>query len=65
MGPNVTTYGIPFNATIDQYREAKIEILGRDFKITLTDEEAAHADTLKTESQINQFCTGIINRRWG
>lgn len=64
MGPNVSIYDVPQNASLEKYCEAKLEILGRDFKITLTEEEIAYAHTLKTEIQIEQFCLGIIDKRW-
>jgi hypothetical protein len=51
--------------TLSQYRKMKLKILKRDFKIDLTEEELAHAETLKTEAAINQFCMGILNNRWG
>lgn len=49
----------------DVYRKAKLKILKRDFRISLTEEELAHAETLTTEVQIDQFCLGMINKYWG
>lgn len=51
--------------SIKEYRKMKLKMLDRDFCINLTDEEIAHAKTLTTEVQIDQFCLGIINKRWG
>lgn len=50
---------------VDQYLKRKLKILKRDFKITITEEESAHASTLTTETQIDQFCLGMINKYWG
>lgn len=46
------------------YKKEKLKMLGRDFRITLTPEELSYADTLTTEVQVDQFCLGIINKRW-
>lgn len=51
--------------TIDSYRKRKLKILKRDFRITINEEELAHANTLTTEMQIDQFCLGMINKYWG
>lgn len=48
-----------------QYKKHKLKMLRRDFCIRLTEEELAHADTLTTEMQVDQFCLGILNKRWG
>ena len=64
MGPNVSVYDVPQNATLEQFREAKLKILSRDFEIELTDEELSRAKKFTTEIQIEQFCLGIINNRW-
>lgn len=50
--------------SLKQYRKTKLKILKNDFRITLTDEELAHAETLTTEIQIDQFCLGILNKNW-
>ena len=50
--------------SIKEYRKMKLKILQRDFRVKLTDEEIAHAETLTTETQIDQFCLGILNQRW-
>lgn len=47
------------------YKKAKLKILRRDFQVTLTEDELAHFDTLRTEVQVDQFCMGILNKRWG
>ena len=64
MGPNVSIYDVPQNASLERYREAKLEILRRDFKITLEEDEIKRANTLTTEIQVDQFCLGVINDRW-
>ena len=51
--------------SIDAYRKRRLRILKRDFRITITAEELAHAETLTTETQIDQFCLGMINKYWG
>lgn len=48
-----------------EYKKRKLKMLRRDFRISLTEEELAHADTLTTEVQVDQFCLGILNKRWG
>lgn len=53
------------NASLNTYRKQKLRILERDFCIRLTEEEVNHANSLKTEAQIDQFFLGCINRRWG
>lgn len=59
-----TMYDLPCGTTLEKFCEAKLQILSRDFKINLTEEEIAYAHTLKTEVQVEQFCLGIINDRW-
>lgn len=51
--------------SIKEYRKMKLKMLKNDFLIKLTDEEIAHAETLTTEVQLDQFALGIINKRWG
>lgn len=48
-----------------QYKKMKLKALKNDFCVTLTEEELKHADTLKTEAAVDQFCIGILNKRWG
>lgn len=50
--------------SLKEYRKMKLKMLQRDFRIKLTDEDIAHAETLTTEIQIDQFCLGILNTRW-
>lgn len=50
--------------SLKEYRKMKLKMLKRDFCIKLTDEEIAHANTLTTEVQLDQFCLGILNKRW-
>lgn len=47
-----------------EYKREKIKMLSRDFKITLTPEELGRIGSLTTESAVNQFCLGVINKRW-
>jgi hypothetical protein len=51
--------------SIDTYRKAKLKMLKSDFKIRLTDEEIAHANTLTTEVKIDRFCLTMLNKYWG
>lgn len=57
--------GAPVAKTLNEYRKAKLKILSRDFYIKLTPEEIAHANELKSEIAIDQFCLSAINRHWG
>lgn len=57
--------GVPCANTLDEYCKAKLLMLKRDFYIRLTNEEIAHAKTLKSEIAIDQFCLSAINRHWG
>lgn len=65
MGPSTYTIGVPVTNNIDSYRKAKLKILKRDFYIKLTPEEIEHANELKSEIAIDQFCLSAINRHWG
>ena len=62
MGPNVRKRK---NNSINAYRKFKLKILKRDFCITITEAESAYAETLTTETQIDQFCLSMINKYWG
>ncbi len=64
MGPGAFATGIPNTDNIDAYRKAKLKILKRDFCIKLTPEEIEHANELKSEIAIDQFCLSVINRHW-
>lgn len=55
----------PRNMSLKEYRKMKLKMLRRDFRITLTEKELAHAETLTTEIQIDQFCLGMMNKYWG
>lgn len=57
--------GAPNTNNIDSYRTAKIEILSGDFKIDLTLDEITEINKLKSEIAIDNYCLGIINKRWG
>lgn len=51
--------------TFAQYKKRRLKELRRDFKVTLTEEEQARASALTTEVQVDQFCLGVLNNRWG
>lgn len=51
--------------SIKAYRKYKLKMLKRDFRITINEEELAHAETLTTETQLDQFCLAMINKYWG
>jgi len=51
--------------SVNTYRKFKLKILKRDFCITITEAESEYAETLTTETQIDQFCLGMINKYWG
>lgn len=57
--------GIVKNTSLDTYRKAKLKMMKRDFKITLTEAEIAYANTLTTEVKIDQFCLTMLNKYWG
>ena len=50
--------------SLKEYRKMRLKMLQRDHCIKLSDEEIAHAHTLTTESQIDQFYVGILNKSW-
>lgn len=54
----------PRNMSLKSYRKMKLKMLEKDFCIKLTEEEEAHAKTLTTETQLDQFALGILNNRW-
>lgn len=54
----------PIWKTPEQYAEAKLKILRRDFRITPTENEINHLKSLKTQIAIDNACLGIINRHW-
>ena len=62
MGPNTRKRK---DNSVNAYRKFKLKILKRDFRITITSEEAKYAETLTTESRIDQFFFGMINKYWG
>ena len=64
MGPSAFTVDIPVTNNINTYRKAKLKILKRDFYIYLTPEELEHANSLKTEIEIDNFFISAINRHW-
>lgn len=52
------------NLTVDQYRDAKMEMLKRDMGIRLTYEQQVHFRTLKTEIQIDNYARKVIFDAW-
>ena len=46
--------------SLKAYRKMKLRMLTDDFCIRLTEEEIAHANELKNEIQIDQFCISMI-----
>ena len=54
----------PVFKTPDKYIEAKLKILGRDFRINATEEELAHLSTLKTQIAIDNAILSIIAHHW-
>lgn len=62
MGPNTNKKQ---DNSVNAYRKFKLKILKRDFRITITEEEAKYAETLTTEMQIDQFFLCMINKYWG
>jgi hypothetical protein len=50
--------------SLNAYRKFKLKILERDFCVHITNEEKAHAETLTTEAQINQFFTSMLDKYW-
>jgi hypothetical protein len=52
------------NRPVSAYRKYKLKILKRDFCIRISDEERMHAESLQTETQIDQFFISMINKYW-
>ena len=50
--------------SLKAYRKMKLKMLSRDFCITLTQKEIDHANSLKSEIAIDNFCISVINNRW-
>lgn len=55
----------PIFKTPEQYIEQKLKILKRDFRITATETELEHLNTLTTQIQIDNAILTIIARHWG
>ena len=64
MYENYITGHSPVFKTPKKYVEEKLKILCRDFCINATEEEIAHLNTLKTQTQIDNAVLSIINRHW-
>ena len=56
---------VPRFKNAEQFIEAKLEMLRKDFRIEPTNEEIIHLYHLETEDKINLAVKGIINRHWG
>ena len=65
MNYYVDNIGTPKTSNLSSYRKAKIKILSRDFEIDLTLDEITEINKLKSEIAIDNYCVGIINKRWG
>lgn len=50
--------------SIGEYRKNTLKRLKRDFKITITEAELAHAETLTTEIRLDQFSLAMLNKYW-
>ena len=48
---------------LELYIEEKIKMLKRDFRIRLSDAEAAHIHSLKTEIAVDNFCHTLFMKR--
>lgn len=51
--------------SIETYRDKILNILQSHHKIKLAKEDIAHANTLKTETKIDQFYVSMLNKYWG
>ena len=56
--------GVPKAKTLKGYRKARIKMLEEDFHIYLTDEEKAHMNECKTETEIDNFYVTIIRNSY-
>lgn len=54
----------PIFKTPEQYIEQKLKILKRDFRITATETELEHLNTLTTQTQIDNAILTIIAHHW-
>ena len=55
---------VPRNMSFKEYKKMKMRMLC-DFCIELTPEEKERINQCKTEIQLDQFCLGVLNSRWG
>ena len=62
--PYITSHS-PIFKTPEQYIEQKLKILKRDFRITATETELEHLNTLTTQTQIDNAILTIISHHWG
>lgn len=56
----LTSYGAP----ISEYKNAKLNMLKKDFKIDVTQEEENHLNELESEIAIDRYSRTIINNHW-
>ena len=54
----------PDKLEVDEYREFKLRILKRDFKIKLSASELRHFELLSTIGEIDSYFVTILNQRW-
>ena len=52
------------NLSLDQFCEAKIEMLEKDMGIRMTDQQKAHFRKLENEIQIDNYARKIIFDAW-
>ena len=56
--------GFQRQMSFKQYKKYKIRMLTKDFCLPLTKTELLNAQTLKTETQVDQFCVTMLNKYW-
>lgn len=54
----------PLFKNAEQFIQAKLDMLKKDFRIKPTEKEIDHLYELKTESEINRAVRQIINDHW-
>lgn len=54
-----TNYTIP----LPKYIEGKLKMLRRDFCLKLTPSEINHMESLKTETQVDQYARKLLNEK--
>lgn len=64
MGPAQFAIGLPVTGNFESYRKAKLKILEKDCCIKLTQEDREHANSLKTEIEVDNFFISAIRKYW-